>query len=724
MILIKDEHEIKRMQKYILKVLKELNNTKQNVLISPYCFEVLLGIVTEGTRGETKKGFLKLLEGEDDNYSRLVQNNKSLLTVNKNTTITQTNTITHNSELTVVPSFSEKISKDFDLKVIHNEYIGGNNSFIIKSIFNINGSWLQLFHDIPSNGEYFTLENGDQKEALFISQSNTYGGNKTKYLREETYHAVQIPLKDENLCVEIYLPYENDGIKGFIESLDVAALRANTNLFQEVESMEVLLPKFKMEIEFSLKDYKELLGIEKLFKQTWDFDTLFNCDQTIGVTDITQKNIFELSKDGIEATSISKLIGIAGGLPELKKYVLFEATHPFMYLVRDKISESILFMGTLDEPVDVESIAFAHYNSRQLSKFRENPETTFDKLDLVFAVFTLEVLIKYFNIKNRFAIWCVDQIWKAIEATEDQIYNENIKKIAELDLFQEKLKTEDIELLNSFKQFLQDGPEQLISVLHIIQEKCSYDNFPMRNFCSNNCLDILKNMNLQFPEYNVFLELYKNLNKDANGKISRKPPEYFLLDTIPKVELTKEELLSGKKARIVRGLQPILLDVSVRGLLYFGLVSLNVLIKKHLYNVIELKKWFLELIKVVSIEKDIERVKAKDLNFGIDEQTGFFNGSKNISKSDYSAIQQKYPKITTILEAICGLIDRLENGPGHYDPNWTLIFHTNKIIEELMDNEIDIADVFEFEKYVLTNTDEKDDVLIPIEEKLVSELLV
>jgi len=46
---------------------------------------------------------------------------------------------------------------------MYNECRETSISFIIQSIFNIKSSWLQLFRDIPSKTEYFTLENGDKK---------------------------------------------------------------------------------------------------------------------------------------------------------------------------------------------------------------------------------------------------------------------------------------------------------------------------------------------------------------------------------------------------------------------------------------------------------------------------------------------------------------------------------------------------------------------------------
>ncbi len=110
--------------------------------------------------------------------------------------------------------------------------------------------------------------------------------------------------------------------------------------------VQVALPKFKVTAEFSLKKVLSEMGMPTAFTRSADFTGIATKEGLL-IADVVHKAFVDVNEEGTEAAAATGVIVKAKSekiIPE------FRADHPFLFLIRDTRSDSILFMGRLAEP--------------------------------------------------------------------------------------------------------------------------------------------------------------------------------------------------------------------------------------------------------------------------------------------------------------------------------------------------------------------------------------
>lgn len=117
------------------------------------------------------------------------------------------------------------------------------------------------------------------------------------------------------------------------------------------------LPRFKYDYE--LKDFKKVLielGIKDAFdKKNADFTKMIsrsNNIKNIYVGEAIHKTHIDLNEIGTRAAAITYfgMFKTTGVLPQEKEYINIEFNKPFIYIIRDKKNNEILFLGVVYEP--------------------------------------------------------------------------------------------------------------------------------------------------------------------------------------------------------------------------------------------------------------------------------------------------------------------------------------------------------------------------------------
>ena len=63
------------MHPSILEIFKTIIQKEKNVLLSPFCFEIIINLISQGTTGESQKELLGLLKtsNSDEEYVKLIE---------------------------------------------------------------------------------------------------------------------------------------------------------------------------------------------------------------------------------------------------------------------------------------------------------------------------------------------------------------------------------------------------------------------------------------------------------------------------------------------------------------------------------------------------------------------------------------------------------------------------------------------------------------------------
>jgi serpin B len=113
--------------------------------------------------------------------------------------------------------------------------------------------------------------------------------------------------------------------------------------------VHVFLPRFKMTSQFQLKGVLESMGMTLAFSQQADFSGI-SSEEQLFISTVIHKAFVDVNEQGTEAAAATGVVLAPTSAPVTQEPVTFRADHPFVFLIRDHRSSSILFLGRLTNP--------------------------------------------------------------------------------------------------------------------------------------------------------------------------------------------------------------------------------------------------------------------------------------------------------------------------------------------------------------------------------------
>lgn len=151
---------------------------------------------------------------------------------------------------------------------------------------------------------------------------------------------LELPYGEGSFVMDIFLPAEGVSAEEFASGLDGEALSTLTGLLQS-DRIKVTLPKFKAEYETSLNATLQRLGMRDAFTPSADFSGMSK--EPLMISEVKQKTFIEVNEEGSEAAAVTSVAVMRTSLaPEPLE---FRVDRPFVFLIRERTSGTVLFMG-------------------------------------------------------------------------------------------------------------------------------------------------------------------------------------------------------------------------------------------------------------------------------------------------------------------------------------------------------------------------------------------
>ena len=152
--------------------------------------------------------------------------------------------------------------------------------------------------------------------------------------------------------MSILLPNTKDGLLDLLvkSSKDSEFLNQKFDL-PKAFLTDLWIPKFKFSHMFSLKDTLEKLGLDRMFMNVGELGKIVEkpFPEEMYVSAIYQKSFVEVNEEGtLAASAIVDMCGGGGPPPNLFEFVV---DRPFMFMIREEISQVTLFAGTVVNPL-------------------------------------------------------------------------------------------------------------------------------------------------------------------------------------------------------------------------------------------------------------------------------------------------------------------------------------------------------------------------------------
>ncbi len=227
--------------------------------------------------------------------------------------------------------------------LIKPNHIDSRTVLILTNAIYFKALWASPFPATLTRPGDFQASSGEKVPAKLMHLTGKFA-----YAEDTTAQALELPYQGANLSMVIVLPKASDGLSSLESSLSLTKLDGwVSSLLQR--RIEVILPRFKLTAEFELKDTLSSLGMPAAFAGgDADFSGM-NGSRDLVISAVVHKAFVEVEEKGTEAAAATGVVmaraSLAMGPP-----VVFRADHPFLFLIRDKSTGSILFIGRLARP--------------------------------------------------------------------------------------------------------------------------------------------------------------------------------------------------------------------------------------------------------------------------------------------------------------------------------------------------------------------------------------
>ena len=338
-----------------------------NIFISPLSISIALTMTYNGAVGETERAMAEALEIDALDLSTINNSNKalrnSLEDPDPKVEISIANSIWSRQGVDFNPEFldrnrtffgAEIASLDFSspqATAIINEWVDTNTNgkiekivdrinpqtllFLINAIY-FKGSWQDEFDESMTRPGAFHLSDGSEKRVQMMRREGEY-----PYFRGETFEATSLPYGDGRLGMYIFLPNRDSNLNRFLRNLNEENWEQWVSQLQD-RRHELMLPRFKLEYEVRLNDTLEALGMGIAFGGGADFSGM---GPSLFISEVRHKTFVEINEEGTEAAAVTVVVGVKSLPPA------FRVDRPFFFAIYDAETETILFMGTVTEPM-------------------------------------------------------------------------------------------------------------------------------------------------------------------------------------------------------------------------------------------------------------------------------------------------------------------------------------------------------------------------------------
>jgi len=241
-----------------------------------------------------------------------------------------------------INSWVEKKTNNKIKNLISRGVLDEMTRLVLTNAIYFKGNWQSQFKEDRTRPAPW-LGYGDKVEVPMMNQTAEFG-----YMETEDFQALELPYVNEELSMIILLPKEIDGLSEFEQTF---TLENFSQWLSKLNKREVIvsIPKFKMTSQFSLASVLKSMGMADAFNPgKADFSGM-NGKTDLFISAVIHKAYVDVNEEGTEAaaaTAVTMRLTSVGP----SQIPVFRADHPFLFLIRDNHSGSILFIGRVTDP--------------------------------------------------------------------------------------------------------------------------------------------------------------------------------------------------------------------------------------------------------------------------------------------------------------------------------------------------------------------------------------
>lgn len=347
-----------------------------NVCLSPFSLQMAMAVAVNGAGGNTRREILQTmgwvgLSTEEVNFR--MQSVIETLTHSEGITVETANSIWINKKVasprrsfikacrSYLGAEVSRLPFNVDAAAKINKWCADHTADRIPTIIDtvdpaaelyllnalyFKGAWVNPFNAALTAPRPFHIAAGSPVQAPMMTQQSYYA-----YAETTTCQAVEMPFVSigrQKYSLYVLLPKPGTTADALLETLPVQWESVTEALSSE--DVRLTLPKFKMEYSTALNGTLMKMGIHDAFQPgRAHFDAMSKTPLYLNL--VLQKTFIEVSEEGVEAAAVTAIAMTRSAAPRPHDVKVMTVDRPFLYLLVEKSSGTLLFVGKVENPV-------------------------------------------------------------------------------------------------------------------------------------------------------------------------------------------------------------------------------------------------------------------------------------------------------------------------------------------------------------------------------------
>jgi serpin B len=362
---------------FALDLYQKLRTTKGNLFFSPYSISTALAMTFAGARGDTQAQMAQALHfplDQEQLHPAFAQLGEKLAEVGKkgHSQLSIANSLWPRTGYKLLKEFLTLAKKSYGVRITPVDYsdeetarqtintwvedrttgkikdmipagvLGSLTRLVLVNAIYFKGEWASQFKPHNTNEAPFFVAPDSQVQVPMMMQKHEFN-----YREDEGLQILELPYTGNDLSMILLLPGEPDGLANLEEKLAAKNLNLWIENLEKTE-VQVFLPRFAPTFPFRLDDTLKSMGMVDAFSDQADFSGMDGA-RTLFIGAILHKAFVDVNEQGTEAAAATAVMMQTKAL--FFPAAIFRADHPFVFVIRENRTGSILFLGRVTNPV-------------------------------------------------------------------------------------------------------------------------------------------------------------------------------------------------------------------------------------------------------------------------------------------------------------------------------------------------------------------------------------